>query len=701
MPNKRALLIGINQYPKFPPLAQLRGCVNDVALMKRMLESSLRFPPESIATLIDEQAVKQSILDALERLVEDCGEDDIVVFHYSGHGSSAPARKRDKPSGRDETIVPYDSGRRLADFPEQAENRDISDRQIHEWLSRLGRKTRRITLVFDSCHSGSITRLRAAVDATTGGTRLRWVPPDFPPEDSGPHASARGLGREVGSGWLPLSDRHVLLAACAENEGAFELDAQEDGAAQRYGAFTYFLVREFTQAPKQSTYRDVWERVAVRVANRFQGQQNPQLEGARDRLLFDVKDAAPAHYLLVTGREGDEVTLDGGAIHGLAVGSELEVYEAGTTQLTAGESALGKVSVTSAGAVSAKAKVQSGDRAAAIKPGARAVEVSRPDSEARMPLFLAAAPDGYEPQVDALRRELTASEMLEVKGSAAEARAEIRLLTAGAPDWELVREARGGEPERPVWAVFGHTDKTLWMSPRDVGADESAAMIREGLETIWRYEKTQELSNPRSALSGLVDFDLFRQDGEGAWQKVGAEEGQGDPVFEDGERIGFTVKNRSAGPVYVSVLDFGLSRRIDVLYPADRGSELIAAARSADDEQGGRGGGTLRVGMDGQARVTLSFPEQLTFITAPAGGGPPLGREVFKLVVTTKPHDLWFLRQRGLRKNPEPAVALTHPLERYAYLSASGGLQREAQLSLSAQDEWLTVERAFWLRRKA
>src|SRR6185295_18975930 len=90
-PGKRALLIGVNKYPNLPLHSQLRGCVNDVEIMQQTLETLFGFPPGNINVLRDEEATADEIRAAMEKLVADCRPDDIVVFHFSGHGSQMPA----------------------------------------------------------------------------------------------------------------------------------------------------------------------------------------------------------------------------------------------------------------------------------------------------------------------------------------------------------------------------------------------------------------------------------------------------------------------------------------------------------------------------------------------------------------------------------------------------------------------------------
>ena len=683
--NKRALLIGVNKYPNLPDYSQLRGCVNDTRVMERVLTKTFMFPPENIKVLSNKAATEKGIREAMEQLIEDCADGDVVVFHYSGHGSQMAARG-DKPRGYDESIMPYDSGRMNPDFPRQVEPRDIRDTEIQEWLSRLTRKTPNVTLIFDSCHSGSITRFCS--DSEEGGTKLRWIPPDPLPEwgvSSAGLTEWRGPAREVsGSGWLPQSDRYTLLAACAAEQGAYECEQ----AGKRYGAFTLFLAREIEQAINQAarkiTYRDIWERVAIKVNEQFQGQ-TPQLEGARDRLIFDVQDFAPMRYLFLTERVDGKVRLDGGAVHGLTAGSRWDIYPAGAKQ-TGGinDERQGVVEITSVGPVTAEAKIVAENHPQAITPGGRAFEVIYADPETRMAVKLAPAPDEYKQAIAELRQTLEQSELLKISRAAEGERVEVRIVYDGAAGDDV--SSRSNASAGMKWEV---TDGSALLMPRyEVAATESKLLIKENLETIWRFQKTLGVRHEKSALKGKVDFILLKKGADGAWQEV--PEGE-EAVFTGGDTIAFRVINRSETLIHVSVLDLGLSKRIDVLYPPSGASEPIAVKRSGESN-GAQNGGVLSVGERAGDEIELFFPDNLTFITSQDEGESPTGREYFKLVVTTQRHDLSFLKQPGLRREPE------HPLERLIYLAANGIPQREARAKLDPQHEWFTCERAFRLR---
>jgi hypothetical protein len=484
-----------------------------------------------------------------------------------------------------------------------------------------------------------------------------------------------------------------LLAACAAEQGAYELDHREDEVMIRHGAFTFFLIQEINQATSVSTYRDIWEKVAIRLTNRFQ-KQTPQLEGTIDRQIFNVQDFQAMRYLLVRARQGLEVQLEGGAIHGLTVGSRWDIYPAGTKQIIEPQRARqGTVEIIAVKPITSTARIIEEHSPDAINPNARAFEVLHSDTETRMLVSLASAPSGYETAIEELRRALAQSKLLEVTDSARDARAVISIAF---PD-NVTSDDAASSPDKTLaeasWRVWDNSETTR-MPQYPVAAPESKLTIRENLEIIWRYQKILESTNEKSALKGKVDFILLKKGADGNWQEVPR---TGEVVYKDGDLIAFQVINRSEQVVYVSVLDFGLSKRIDVLYPASGQSEPIAVKRSGGDDGMTKVGGTLSVGVVAGDEIELFFPEQPTFLKTAAQGAPLREQEFFKLIVTTERHDLSFLRQPGLRGETDDAPS--HPLERLIYLAATGGLQRDARVKLEPREEWLTCERAFWLER--
>jgi len=111
MGQKRAVLVGIN-YPGTD--GELKGCLNDVARMRRCLVDRFGFDEAGIRVLADADPstpppTGANIRLELERLVADARPGDTLFFHYSAHGLQLPAETgEDDDTGYDECIVPCD-----------------------------------------------------------------------------------------------------------------------------------------------------------------------------------------------------------------------------------------------------------------------------------------------------------------------------------------------------------------------------------------------------------------------------------------------------------------------------------------------------------------------------------------------------------------------------------------------------------------
>jgi len=85
---RRALLVGINQYPDRDN--HLSGCVNDVYLMSAVLQE-YGFESENIAAVTNERATSVHIRERLHWLLDDADDHDQRLFYFSGHGAIIPS----------------------------------------------------------------------------------------------------------------------------------------------------------------------------------------------------------------------------------------------------------------------------------------------------------------------------------------------------------------------------------------------------------------------------------------------------------------------------------------------------------------------------------------------------------------------------------------------------------------------------------
>ena len=141
---KRALCVGINDYPGTD--SDLSGCVNDANDWAEVLNAR----GYEVTRLLDGQATRQALVEALTNLVSTARAGDSLVFTFSGHGSWLPDDDGDEPDGRDEMLCPY----------------DINNQQylMDDDLAKIfSQKPKDVLLYFisDSCHSGSVARYAA------------------------------------------------------------------------------------------------------------------------------------------------------------------------------------------------------------------------------------------------------------------------------------------------------------------------------------------------------------------------------------------------------------------------------------------------------------------------------------------------------------------------------------------------------------
>jgi hypothetical protein len=154
-PGDRALLIGIDRYADSS--LNLQGSVNDVRDMSGLLRDHWGFRPEQIRTLTNEEATRDDILAAVKDwLIGETRPGDRVFFYYSGHGYHAPDRDGDEPDGLDEVLVPHDAAVEDDRADPVIVRNLILDDEFAALFDRL--RDRRPILIFDSCHSGTMTR---------------------------------------------------------------------------------------------------------------------------------------------------------------------------------------------------------------------------------------------------------------------------------------------------------------------------------------------------------------------------------------------------------------------------------------------------------------------------------------------------------------------------------------------------------------
>ena len=301
-PEKRALLIGINDYPD--PANRLEGCVNDVFEMSAVLQEC-GFAPEDIRVVLNDRATASGIMERLEWLLDGAEDTAHRVLFYSGHGAQIPEYgEKQEVDHLDECLVPWDF--------DWSRERAITDTQFHELYSQLPRTAHFLT-VFDCCHSGGMTReggprvrgltppddIRHRLlrwDAAAQMWKQRELEPDNPDSHKWPDGgrqfvgstgATRKLGRAMDLRTLPnnqykrirkaFGPEHigpflpVILEACEENQLSYEY---RHGVTS-YGAFTYILTRAFRASSNRNRHV-TWEYLIGEVRKNLTKMKYPQ-----------------------------------------------------------------------------------------------------------------------------------------------------------------------------------------------------------------------------------------------------------------------------------------------------------------------------------------------------------------------------------------------------------------------------------------
>lgn len=310
---RRALLVGINDYSasRLGPVPagvperdwwDLGGAVNDVESIGEMLELRYGFEPGEILTLTDQAATRVAILRAIETHLErPAGKGDIVFFYYAGHGSQVENSRSTEPDRLDESIVPADS---------RIGAPDIRDKELRRRFNRILDRGARLTVILDSCHSGSGAR------GLPSGARARAVRRD-------PRDVADG-----GSEGPKPDDRGALVISATQDHDRAHEKTDDDG--KRRGVFTWAWLRAMRSSMDGESATDTFLR-AQAILRGDTPYQEPVLSGNEEARLAPFLASRPGRRLrraiiaVEKVRPDGTIVAQGGWAHGLTVGSELRL----------------------------------------------------------------------------------------------------------------------------------------------------------------------------------------------------------------------------------------------------------------------------------------------------------------------------------------------------------------------------------------
>jgi hypothetical protein len=311
-PEIRALLIGCTDYQN-PGIPDLFGPANDVRRFREVLTSPKYGVPntdDAIITVTGDDATRQNIVAAFERLVAAAQPDQQIVILLAGHGAQQQDDGDDEVDGLDEIFCPIDVG--YIDETGSVSEGGITDDEIGSWLKQMSARGAKVWLIADSCHNGTLSR----------GARA-----------SGRLSRGLGSGRlSRGPGGTPSQERHdppatgvVAFYAAPPTLKTFE-DTFDN---EQYGAFSWTMCNIMQNSTERLTYRRLLQKIHTEYDKQGWRSPTPQMEAAGtitcDTVILGDQQLKGSD-IRVVAQTNDGYRLNAGRLRGVTEGTILGVY---------------------------------------------------------------------------------------------------------------------------------------------------------------------------------------------------------------------------------------------------------------------------------------------------------------------------------------------------------------------------------------
>ena len=268
---KLALLVGINQYPGsssgFEPL---RGCVTDVELQRELLTCRFGFTDSDIITLSNDKATRENIENAfITHLIEQAKPGDVVVFHFSGYGSSIPRLNSTTNSSMSQNaLVPVDG---TSSTTEDGEINDLLEDTL--WLLLRSLPTHQVITILDTSYAypgfsqQGAFHIRSSASPNT--SKISQAEQDFQDQ----LLSQLNLSREQLEKRRPNQFPGIILSGTKPSQVAVEINWDNWSA----GLFTHTLTQTLWSAFPADSLQSSLIQVAGVVEQTMGVAQQPQL----------------------------------------------------------------------------------------------------------------------------------------------------------------------------------------------------------------------------------------------------------------------------------------------------------------------------------------------------------------------------------------------------------------------------------------
>jgi hypothetical protein len=587
-PRKIALLVGINAYAA--PVSPLRGCITDVQLHQELLVHRFGFNPKDILVLTDAQATRQGMLTAFEEhLIKQAKPGDVVVFHFSGHGSQVSAKPEcdsiaTGASDRcvNSTLVTQDSFLPGTSFEGGSVN-DIMGHTLFLLMSAL--RTDNVTAILDCCHAGGGMRGNFLVRAIPrmGGSES-FVPSPAEKEYQKQWLAKLGLSPEEYVKRRRANVAKGVVIAGARRE-QYAADAPFEGF--HAGAFTYTMTRYLWQQTSQEGVSNSLTRInlSAKTQAALSGIDQDPLSEANpvsnneQPFYFLPASGAPAEAV-VTQVNGKQFTcwlggVDGETLNAFGNAAQFAIVDAkgkeqGLVMLTAKEGLLGKGELIS-GSLRPGSFLQEKVRGIpndlpleiVVDASLKGEETAIQQALQSMKRIKAVAP-GQGGQFLLVRlTEAYHQAVAKYVGTGAPAVGSIGLLT---PSGDRIITGSFGTAKEPVSNAVNRL-RPLFTS---LLASRLLQMLSNtNTSQVAVDVEIKDAQNSRGAPIAALGTSRKRSAAKGSKTRSASASSPPTQQIKIGSKVQVKVTNQEANPLYIAILGIGSSGEMAVLFPSD------------------------------------------------------------------------------------------------------------------------------------
>ena len=305
-PVRHALLVAVQGYDNLPGVSLFDGPRNSVILWNDYLRTQgfsditilaegmdagdVKWTKKDPHVLLPTRANIQKAFADLEAKLQKSGGQDKVLIVLAGHGSQQRAAPNDppKPFNLDEVFLPMDAGPRPQNDPEGPFSNALVDHDIAPHLKNMSKHAAFIWLIFDSCHSDTMTydalllhkkpvlsTGMGALDYASHNTMKPLMAAPAPAPAFGPSPRDKDWPKNYVAFFASSADQTTPLIVADAGPASARIG---DGMS-RFTAFSYFIVDTLRKNPGVK-FDDIIQSVRANYKTSYPGENyEPKFEG--------------------------------------------------------------------------------------------------------------------------------------------------------------------------------------------------------------------------------------------------------------------------------------------------------------------------------------------------------------------------------------------------------------------------------------